>query len=88
MKRSFYSLSAIAAILLSACSANQGVAVDGQQVTVQVGQGDAKLVRLEVVGEKIIRVSATAESRFADPQSLIIVPQTEKTATLPKTATP
>ena len=80
MKRSFYSLSAIAAILLSACSANQGVAVDGQQVTVQVGQGDAKLVRLEVVGEKIIRVSATAESRFADPQSLIIVPQTEKTA--------
>lgn len=80
MKRSFYSLSAIAAVLMSACSGNQGVDVAGQQVTVKVAQGDAKLVRLEVVGEKIIRVSATAESKFADPQSLIIVPQHEKTA--------
>ena len=80
MKRSFYSLSAIAAVLMSACSGNQGVDVAGQQVTVKVAQGDAKLVRLEVVGEKIIRVSATAERKFADPQSLIIVPQHEKTA--------
>lgn len=34
------------------------------------------LVRLEVIGPKIIRVEATAESAFPQKQSLIIVPQT------------
>ncbi len=38
-----------------------------------------KLVRLQVMGEKIIHVSATAEEKFADPQSLIIVNQKAKT---------
>lgn len=37
-----------------------------------------KLVRLEVCGDKIIRVSATPEEKFADPQSLIIVDQKSK----------
>ncbi len=36
-------------------------------------QDAPRLVRLEVEGENIIRVSATAEKKFADPQSLIIV---------------
>lgn len=35
-----------------------------------------RLVRLEVMGPKIIRVEATAESAFPQKQSLIIVPQT------------
>ena len=74
MKKSLFILSALSAALLSSC-ASSDVKVDGHQVTVKVQQGDAKLVRLEVMGEKIIRVSATAESKFADPQSLIIVPQ-------------
>ena len=38
-----------------------------------------KLVRLQVMGEKIIHVSATAEDAFADKQSLIIVDPKEKT---------
>lgn len=37
--------------------------------------GQTALVRLQVMGDKIIRVSATAEDKFADPKSLIIVPQ-------------
>ena len=69
----------LSTVLMSAC-ASSDVDQSGQQVTVKVAQGDAKLVRLEVVGEKIIRVSATAENKFADPQSLIIVPQHQTTA--------
>lgn len=48
-------------------------------VTVAIGQhrqGQTALVRLNVVSDKIIRVSATAEATFRDPKSLITVPQT------------
>lgn len=66
------------AILLSSC-ADTTVKNVGQQVYVKISQGDAKLVRLEVVGKKLIRVSATAEDSFSDPKSLIVIPQHEKT---------
>ncbi|MCI6477582.1 MAG: DUF5110 domain-containing protein [Bacteroidales bacterium] len=36
--------------------------------------GQTALVRLQVMGDKIIRVSATAENSFADPKSLIVIP--------------
>ena len=60
---------------------DQGVIVKVQnQVDADsAGYQTPKLVRLQVMGEKIIHVSATAESKFADKQSLIIVPQAEKT---------
>ncbi|MCR5394400.1 MAG: DUF5110 domain-containing protein, partial [Bacteroidales bacterium] len=61
-----------AVALISSCSQ---IKQEGNQVTVKVKEGDAKLVRLEVMGPKIIRVSATAEEQFADKPSLIIVPQ-------------
>ena len=77
MKRSLF-FAAASVALLASC-ANSDVQQSGQQVTVKVEQGDAKLVRLEVMGEKIIRVSATAEQKFADKPSLIIVPQHEAT---------
>ena len=35
----------------------------------------ARLVRLQVLGEKLIRVSATPDRKFADTPSLVIVPQ-------------
>ncbi|MBQ0046937.1 MAG: DUF5110 domain-containing protein [Prevotellaceae bacterium] len=52
-------------------------------VIVHVQQADSiatapKLVRLQVMGDKIVRVSATAETEFADPKSLIIIPQSEQ----------
>lgn len=53
----------------------QGIIVSVKQVQ----ENTPKLIRLQVMGEKIIRVSATAEDKFADPQSLIIVPQETKT---------
>jgi len=67
------------AMLFAACGSD--VEYTGNQLTVRVQQGDAKLVRLEVMGPKIIRVSATAEKTFADKPSLIIVDQKPYTAT-------
>ncbi len=65
-------------LTLGACS---GVKQDDNGVMVRIGQtaeGGLKLVRLEVMGEKLIRVSATPEKKFADPQSLVILPKTEE----------
>ena len=41
-------------------------------------KGQTALVRLKVVNDKIIHVTATAEDKFKDPKSLIIVPQDNK----------
>jgi alpha-D-xyloside xylohydrolase len=68
-------------LLLAACSGagfqqrDNGVIVtlDPQQAA------GVRKVRLEVMGEKLIRVSATPEKRFSEAQSLIVVPQREKT---------
>lgn len=80
-------LACVAATLLVGCESGayketaQGVIVKVQnQVNADsVGYLSPKLVRLQVMGEKIIHVSATAEDKFADKQSLIIIPQKEKT---------
>lgn len=74
-------LSALVVLAFAACSSGvyqkteNGIIVRVQQADTQT----PKFVRLQVMGEKIIRVSATAEDKFADPQSLIIVPQETKT---------
>ena len=52
-----------------------GVVVKVQQ---SVEDGPA-LVRLEVLGDKIVHVSATPERRFADPESLVVLPQEKNT---------
>ncbi len=79
MKFKGISILLLAGLAFCACSAvkqdDSGVTVKVQQ---QVEDGPA-LVRLEVMGEKLIRVSATPEKKFADPQSLVILPQAEKT---------
>ncbi len=70
----------IASLALTACSGT--VRQDENSVTVKVQspvENGPALVRLEVAGEKLIRVSATPEKRFADPQSLIIIPAQEQT---------
>ena len=74
------SLSLLSVLLLTSCG-GKAVSQKGQQVTVRVEQTTAdgpRLVRLEVMGEKIIRVTATAENKFADRPSLIIVPQDQQ----------
>ncbi len=79
MKLKGISFLLLAGLAFCACSAvkqnDSGVTVKVQR---QVEDGPA-LVRLEVMGEKLIRVSATPERKFADPQSLVILPQEEKT---------
>ena len=67
-----------AAFLLASCAGayrqnESGVTVKVQEPT----EGGPRLVRLEVLGDKLIHVSATPDRKFADPQSLIIVPQTD-----------
>ena len=81
MKTKLTFLSFIAFAVLSACSG--AVRQDENGVTVKVRQpveNGPALVRLEVMGEKLIRVSATPEKKFADPQSLVVLPVAEKTA--------
>ena len=68
-------LSLIAASTLSAAD----YTVSGQYVTIPVKQvtaDGAHLVRLQVVGDRIIRVQATPEAQLPEKQSLIIVKQT------------
>ena len=67
-------------MLLGACSGVCKVTENGVTVKVQrhVEDGPA-LVRLEVLGEKLIHVSATPERRFADPESLVILPAEQNT---------
>ena len=55
--------------------------VNGQFVTIPVQQpqaNGAKVVRLQVVTDNIIRVQATSEAQLPEKQSLIIVKQTAK----------
>ena len=69
-------LSTLATVLLAA-----DYTVSGQYVTIPVQQPQAdgaKVVRLQVVTDNIIRVQATSESQLPEKQSLIIVKQTAK----------
>ncbi len=70
-------------LLLSATAACTTDYVDnGKNITVRVSQptpNGAKLLRMEVINDNIIRVRATNEEAFPDKQkSLMIVPQTQK----------
>ena len=70
----------LAFMALNACTGAFRQDESGVTVKVQdpVENGPA-LVRLEVMGEKLIHVSATPEKKFADPESLIIIPAQEQT---------
>ena len=69
-------LSMVASVLLAA-----DYTVNGQFITIPVQQPQAdgaKVVRLQVVTDNIIRVQATSATQFSEKQSLIIVKQTAK----------
>ena len=68
-------------LLLSSCSGSY-FKTDGSGVTVKVQNvidGGPRIVRLEVMGEKLIHVSATPERKFADQESLVTIPPAERT---------
>ena len=81
MKVKNTSICILASLFLASC-AGSGVkqTSDGVVVTIpQQEQTDVKQIRLQVKGEKLIRVSATPENKFSDRESLIIVPQESHT---------
>lgn len=60
-------------------SAAAAITTNNDGITIKVenaSKGGARLVRLQVVGDNIIRVTATPEDAFPVKQSLVIVPQT------------
>ena len=80
MKSKLTFWAALALMAFNACTGN--LKQDENGVTVKVQQpaeNGPALVRLEVMGDKLIRVSATPEKKFADPQSLVVLPSAEKT---------
>ena len=76
------SLFVTAALILGAMGAQAADFVqNGNYLTVQLKQHQnygPSQIRLQVVGDRIIRVQATAEQSFRNKQSLIIVPQNSK----------
>ncbi|MBO5877586.1 MAG: DUF4968 domain-containing protein, partial [Bacteroidales bacterium] len=78
MKAKLFLLSAL--LVLGSCADVCKVNENGVTVKVQQpSECGPKLVRLEVMGEKLIHVSATPERKFVDPESLVIIPAEEKT---------
>ena len=69
----------LAAILLLPLSCGKkDYSVKGDSVTVKLlspEQGGPSKVRLQVLGDKLIRISATPDASFHDRSSLVIVPQ-------------
>ena len=83
MSKKNYSYLLLSGLLLSACGGGQSPFTQtdkGVEINVKnVQETTPKKVRLEVFGNKIIRVSATRDDKFKDPQSLVIVNQKNKT---------
>ena len=70
-------LAVLSLTLLAGCG-QKAYRVRGNEVTVKVAQpaeNGAVKVRLQVLGDKLIRVSATPDGKFHDRSSLVIVPQ-------------
>ncbi len=77
MKPSCRFLLALILFLPVLVSCHRGFSVRGNEVAVRVtpGEGGPSRIRLQVLGDRIVRVSATPDSRFADRKSLVVVPQ-------------
>jgi alpha-D-xyloside xylohydrolase len=80
-RKSFLSLLLVAVYLLSACTSS-GIEQTANGIVVNVTQpyaDGAKRVRLEVMGEKLIHVSATPNRTFSTTPDWVIVPQAAQT---------
>ena len=68
----------LVALFLAGCASSSGYKTQEDGVVVKVQsptQNDVKNVRLQVVNDKVIHVSATPESNFSEDESLIVIPQ-------------
>ena len=67
----------VSALAMAGMASAAVVQTQGEQVTIRPDGGQAKVIRLEVINDNIIRVRATAEASLPQkPASLMIVPQT------------
>ena len=77
MKRLGFMITALLAGIL--CGKAADVLTKGQTVTIRPDGGQARMVRLQVMNDRIIRVQATSADELPQkPQSLMIVEQKEK----------
>ena len=66
----------VSALLMATSAMAASVQTNGNSVTIRPDGGQAKVIRLEVMNDKIIRVRATSKEMLPDkPASLMIVPQ-------------
>ena len=73
-------LCVMSALLLAGVSFAAEVQTSGNTVTIRPNEGQAKVIRLEVMNSNIIRVRATSKDALPEkPASLMIVPQTVPT---------
>lgn len=80
MKLRHFSAIALAGLLAASCATGKYQKSDNG-ITVNVASTDensVKKVRLQVIGDKIIRVTATPDDKFAPDASLVTVPQSAK----------
>ena len=67
----------VSALFVSAAALAGDVQTSGNNVTIRPDGGEAKVIRLEVMNDNIIRVRATSKDALPEkPASLMIVPQT------------
>ena len=65
----------VSALLMATSAMAASVQTNGNSVTIRPDGGQAKVIRLEVMNDKIIRVRATSKEMLPDkPASLMIVP--------------
>ncbi len=65
-------------VIATSCSDPSGVERTSDGIVVHLEPGGAtaaRQVRLQVLGERLIRVSATPDRRFVDKESLVVLPQ-------------
>jgi len=67
-------------LLLLQIISNTDLIDNGVIVTLEAKEKSPKKVRVEIINEKIIKVSATADNDFSDQESLIIVDQNKKSS--------
>ena len=67
----------VSALLMAGMAMAAEVQTSGNNVTIRPDGGEAKVIRLEVMNDNIIRVRATSKDALPEkPASLMIVPQT------------
>lgn len=78
----YFLLSLLAGCLMASCSSSKDVERTGNGVIVHIdaqSQNATRQVRLDVLGEKLIHVSATPDKHFLKQRSLTVLPTLAKT---------